>query len=579
MANKLKTELNDRQEVRLKYVPVESDLNDDTRHAVKLKYVPVETGEQNAGNVSLAQTSPATNQQYQQYQQSLAATASPATAGTSGTTLPGLSAGTQAGLSKYGQQYAPSQTVNEAKSYLDSVIADRPGEFSSKYAADIASLYDQIMNRPKFTYDVNKDPLFQQYKNQYTVQGQRAMQDTLGQAAALTGGYGNSWGTTAGYQAYQYYLQQLNDRVPELEQRAFDRYTAEGNEMRDNMNLATTLDSIDYNRYRDTVADWQADRDFANQMYSQEKSWDMNDWNSLRNYYTQLANLENSSYWTGENLKENARQFDADLAYKYYSTDLDEAFRRDDLAENARQFDADLAEKIRQADMSDKLQRDKLADEARRFDADLAEKIRQFDTTTAYNERAWQHGLEREAVEDARYADETAYNRSQDEIENALKQAAFDEGVRQFDLGYDLDKAEFDLKYQKYLDELAKLEGTGTGGGGGNGGNGGTDKEKDKEETETKTGIIPKVAGEMKSTGLVKDKEESSGSGFLTSITNRMKQQTQETAQKAATIMNTVSEEEKKKRNETTSVSQKSYQGLTQEQINITIKDIEKIFK
>ena len=144
---------------------------------------------------------------------------------------------------------AGSGTVAQANDVLSGMIGGRAGSFTSKYEQQIADLYDQIMNRPQFTYDVNKDPLFQQYRNEYMQGGQRAMQDTMGQAAALTGGYGSSWGTTAGYQAYQQYLQALNDRIPELEQRAFDRYAYEGDQARENLNMTTDLDTRDLNIY------------------------------------------------------------------------------------------------------------------------------------------------------------------------------------------------------------------------------------------------------------------------------------------------------------------------------------------
>lgn len=177
--------------------------------------------------------------------------------------------------------YTPSAMVQAAKAYLDGVISGRPGAFQSKYADQIAALYEQIMNRPKFQYDVNQDPLFQQYRNIYTQGGQQAMQDTLGSAAALTGGYGNSWGNTAGYQAYQNYLRQLNDKIPELEQRAFDRYTQEGQTLRDNLAMNMGLDDTNYGRYRDSMEDWQADRAYGRGAYENDRALDWEQWKYL----------------------------------------------------------------------------------------------------------------------------------------------------------------------------------------------------------------------------------------------------------------------------------------------------------
>lgn len=98
------------------------------------------------------------------------------------------------------------------------------GDFVFSENEWLNSLKDDIRNYGEFSYDVNSDALYQQYAEQYMRQGKLAMQDAMGQAAALTGGYGNSYAATVGNQAYQSYLQQLNDRVPELYKLALDRY-------------------------------------------------------------------------------------------------------------------------------------------------------------------------------------------------------------------------------------------------------------------------------------------------------------------------------------------------------------------
>ena len=76
------------------------------------------------------------------------------------------------------------------------------------------------------------------------------MQDSAGISAALTGGYGNSWASTAGYQAYAEYLNALNDKLPELEKRAQERYSMEEQSLNDRMNLLMNLDDREYGWYR-----------------------------------------------------------------------------------------------------------------------------------------------------------------------------------------------------------------------------------------------------------------------------------------------------------------------------------------
>ena len=126
-------------------------------------------------------------------------------------------------------------------------------EYTSPYAGRIEEIYNKIMNRGDFSYDFNADPLYQQYKDQYMQGGQRAMQDAMAEAAALSGGYGNSYATTAGNLAYQQYLTGLNDVIPELQNQAYQRYQNEGDAMLNQLNVAQTMDESAYGRYQDAT--------------------------------------------------------------------------------------------------------------------------------------------------------------------------------------------------------------------------------------------------------------------------------------------------------------------------------------
>lgn len=194
-------------------------------------------------------------------------------------------------LKDYAGGYKPSDTVTKAKDYLQTIIEKKPGEFNSYYDSQIKTLYDRLQSRPDFRYDVNQDALYQQYKNQYQLLGQQAMQDTVGNAAALTGGYGNSWAATAGSQAYQGYLQKLNDIIPDLYNQAYSRYNQEGDNLRSNIALANSLKESDYGMYRDQVSDWQTDRNFAQNAYDNEYNRDYGQWGDMLNYWKMMHDL------------------------------------------------------------------------------------------------------------------------------------------------------------------------------------------------------------------------------------------------------------------------------------------------
>lgn len=127
------------------------------------------------------------------------------------------------------------------------------GAYQSPYAGRIQEIYDKIMDRNDFSYDFNADPLYQQYKDQYMRGGQRAMQDTMAEAATLTGGYGNSYASGAGNLAYHQYLTGLNDVIPELQRQAYQRYQDAGSDLMNRLQITQGLDEMAYGRYSDDL--------------------------------------------------------------------------------------------------------------------------------------------------------------------------------------------------------------------------------------------------------------------------------------------------------------------------------------
>ena len=147
---------------------------------------------------------------------------------------------------------ATDEAYQKALSALQKSQESMP-TYGATYDQQLADLYEQIVNREKFNYDMNADALYQQYAQQYAQLGQLAMRDTMGQAAALTGGYGSSYAQTVGQQTYQQYLSQLNDRVPELYGLALDQYNREGQDMLNRYSILNDLQDEEYARYQDQL--------------------------------------------------------------------------------------------------------------------------------------------------------------------------------------------------------------------------------------------------------------------------------------------------------------------------------------
>lgn len=142
--------------------------------------------------------------------------------------------------------------------------------YAGSFDQQLKDLYDQISNRPDFKYDVNADPLYQQYKDQYIQQGKTAMKDTMGKAAALTGGYGSTYSQQVGQQTYDAYLQNLSAVIPELYGTAYSKYKDKGDDLIKQYGLLGDQRDTEYGMYRDEMNDWEAERAYAKQLETEQ---------------------------------------------------------------------------------------------------------------------------------------------------------------------------------------------------------------------------------------------------------------------------------------------------------------------
>ena len=208
----------------------------------------------------------------------------------------GVSGYTQNKINGLEGGYTPGSAVQQAQAYLNQVQSRRPGRYESQWDGELTELYNRIANRKPFSYDIGTDPVYQQYREQYQRQGRLAMQDTMGQAAALTGGYGSTYGEQVGQQAYNAYLQNLNDIVPDLYNAAYNRYRDEGTDLYNQYGLLSDRENQAYSRYRDTVNDYYSDLSDARSAYDSAYSRDYNQWSDQLSYWAQKAENENSAY-------------------------------------------------------------------------------------------------------------------------------------------------------------------------------------------------------------------------------------------------------------------------------------------
>lgn len=180
--------------------------------------------------------------------------------------------------------------------------------FSFSKSVELNDLYDQISKYPDFNYDLNADALYDQYVDQYTRLGNLASQDVMGQAAALTGGYGNSNALGVSQQQYNAYLQELNNIVPQLEKRAYDRHTQGKEDLYNQYALLDSERQKELGVYNAELEKLYKDAMLAGDTYTRAENeyntgWDVNNSEEWKN-----KEFNRADEWHDEDIKIEAKR-------------------------------------------------------------------------------------------------------------------------------------------------------------------------------------------------------------------------------------------------------------------------------
>lgn len=151
-----------------------------------------------------------------------------------------------------GASYTPPSTSTSTKSTqtvtMPTSVGDLP-TYNSEYMDQLNALARQLtsMNYDDWT----KGSQYQALADRYGASGRMSMQDVLGQVASRTGGLASSYATTAAQQQYNQYMAQLEEVARQL-------YSQERGDLMDSASLYRNLANDEYDRYRDSLSDYNA---------------------------------------------------------------------------------------------------------------------------------------------------------------------------------------------------------------------------------------------------------------------------------------------------------------------------------
>lgn len=266
--------------------------------------------------------------------------------------MPGVTAGTAQKMQQAQQGYQPGAAATAAQQQLQQLMDNKPQGYNSSYVPQMDRILQQIQGQKEFKYEFNGDPLFRSLADMYTQQAKQASLNAQGQAAALTGGYGNSAAQLAGSQAYQQAILPLYDRGTELAQMAYQQHQGAQNDRYNQLSALLNMEQNAYGKYRDEVADWQNERNFAANRYDTEEDRGYNRYINDLNYWTGLAQVENADYRDEQARQEAIRQYNQDYDMRQQQFDWQKAVDQRDYDRNVLESDRAYNENVRQFEES-----------------------------------------------------------------------------------------------------------------------------------------------------------------------------------------------------------------------------------
>lgn len=331
--------------------------------------------------------------------------------------------------------------------------------YENPYQQQTDDVLNKYTGRGPFSYDLESDPIWQQYQKTYGREGQRAREDAVGNYSAATGGQMSTAAMTAASQAQDYYNAQMADKIPDLYQFAYERWLNEGDQYANQLSALRGLNADALNSWvankgligdrvetwrelgSDARQDWASNLDLLAQQlasYQSLGSEARQDWNANLG----LAQDQLNAYrGLGQDaLNEWGANQDSILnqigAYRGLGSDALNAWNanlgllKDQMA--AYQGADDSAYKEWSANLG-------LLNNQLSGIQGLSDNLYDRD----YQKWSSDYQVGRDSINDTRYEDETAYNREQEALdrENQLKQQALAQALEWMQMGVKPDEA------------------------------------------------------------------------------------------------------------------------------------------
>ena len=158
--------------------------------------------------------------------------------------------------------------VSNARTELERFEQTKPADYQSKYQGQIDNVMGKLDDLGDFDYDPASDTAYRQYKTEYTQKAKLANQNAQANASAMTGGYGSSYGTQVGQNAYAATMSDLDNVLDGLTSQNRSEYNTKKSGLEQQLSGLQEAEKNDYSKYQSDLSNWYNDLSYKQNEYN-----------------------------------------------------------------------------------------------------------------------------------------------------------------------------------------------------------------------------------------------------------------------------------------------------------------------
>lgn len=235
-----------------------------------------------------------------------------------------ISNNTRSKYEQYNTPYAETKEQKRQREAAQQLAYSQPNNAPNNYAQQMQEMYNRVASKGAFSYDKANDKAYQQWAELYRQLGGLSTAATQQAAENLTAGYGSTYAPQVAAQTDNAYQANVDAALPAFYQQAQEEWYAqkqndlaayqaaiEGYKNNENSNVNRN------NAWADIAgaAAGRSNQENANAInqYTDNRDFWLDQYWKEQNAANEAAETNSERYWNDNSLKENSRQFKAQL--------------------------------------------------------------------------------------------------------------------------------------------------------------------------------------------------------------------------------------------------------------------------